>query len=94
MASLSKRHFLHHYGINIEKAVEELCDPFNIKARSYGRLSDQLRQFMGSWDGHVKSWMDESGLPVYLMRYEDLRRDAEATFGEGEIFCQPLLTRN
>ena len=36
---------------------------------------------MGSWGGHVKSWMDESGLPVHLARYEDLRHDAEATFG-------------
>ena len=42
---------------------------------------------MGSWGGHVKSWLDESGLPVHLVRYEDLRRDAEATFSAMVRFC-------
>lgn len=79
--------YSHHYGINIEKAVGELCNPSNTKAQSHDGLSNQLRQHMGSWGGHVKSWMDESGLPVHLARYEDLRHDAEATFGAVVRFC-------
>lgn len=40
--------YSHHYGISIERAVEELCDPSNTKARSHGKLVDQLRQRLGS----------------------------------------------
>ena len=77
----------HHWGVSVDKAVENMCDPEFIIARSLGGLSDQLRQRMLSWSGHVQSWLDESGLPVHAVRYEDLCRDPEAAFGEVVRFC-------
>lgn len=79
--------YSHHYGISIERAVEELCDPSNTKARSHGKLADQLRQRLGSWSGHVRSWVDESGLTVHPVRYEDMRLNPEAAFGAVVRFC-------
>jgi hypothetical protein len=76
-----------HWGLSVEQAVENLCDPDHILARSLGGISDQLFQRMGSWSGHVKSWLDVSDLPVHLVRYEDLKLDPEVFFGEVVRFC-------
>jgi hypothetical protein len=50
-------------------------------------MADQLRQRLGSWSSHVQGWLDESGLPVHLVRYEDLSRDPETVFGNVVRFC-------
>ena len=77
----------HHWGCDIAQAVEKMGDPDQALARSLGGLSDQLRQRLGSWSGHVRSWLDASGLPTHIVRYEDLRRDPEAIFGAVVRFC-------
>jgi hypothetical protein len=70
-----------HYGVESQTAIDNLCDPDFALARSLGSLADQLRQPLGSWSGHVASWLDSSGLPVLLVRYEDLRREPDHFFG-------------
>ncbi len=77
----------HHWGVSIAQAVDNLCDSAHASSRSIGGMADQLRQFMGSWSSHVLGWLDKSGLPVCLVRYEDLRRDPERYFGEVVTFC-------
>jgi len=77
----------HHWGCTVAQATENLCAPDYALARSVGGLSDQLRQHLGSWSEHVRSWLDESGLPMHLVRYEDLRRDPETVFGAVVRFC-------
>lgn len=72
----------YHWGITVDKAVEKICDSSCSISRSFGGLSNQLRQFMGSWSDHVRSWVDEAGVPCHVARYEDLLRQPEATFGE------------
>jgi len=76
-----------HQGIEAEKAVAHLCDPEYTLSRTRDGLADQLRQYLGSWSAHVHSWLDESGLPVHLIRYEDLRRDTAGVFGQAVRFC-------
>jgi hypothetical protein len=71
----------HHWGVTVDKATEFMCDPEFVMARSIGGLSDQLRQCLRSWSDHLKTWLDESGLPVHILRYEDLLDDTEAAFG-------------
>ncbi len=77
----------HHWGVTPEKAVDNLSDPGFTTSRSMGGLADQLRQRLGSWSDHVRSWLADSGLPVYRLRYEDLRRDPVTVFGEVVRFC-------
>jgi len=74
--------YAHHSGFNIEKTVECLCDPSNSLSRSRKGITDQLCQKLGTWSQHVQSWVDESGLKVLLVRYEDLRQNPIKTFGE------------
>ena len=41
---------------------------------------NMLVERMGSWTGHVASWLDQDHLPVTLVRYEDLLTDPIETF--------------
>lgn len=77
----------HHWGVSVEQAVANLCDPNYTSSRSLGRLVDQLSQKTGSWSSHLQSWLDHSNLPIHLVRYEDLRVDPEFFFGEVVKFC-------
>ena len=76
-----------HWGVSIAQAVENFCNPDYALARSLGGMADQLHQKMGSWSNHVTSWLDRSGLPVHMVRYEDMKRDPEGSFGEVVRFC-------
>jgi hypothetical protein len=76
-----------HSGIDAEKSVQNLCNPKFEIGRTLDGLSDQLHQYMGSWSSHVLSWVDDSCLPVHILRYEDLRRAPESVFGEVLRFC-------
>lgn len=76
-----------HWGVSINGAVENLCNPDFISSRSLGGPADQLRQRLGSWSDHVRGWLDDSGLPVLPVRYEDLRREPEAVFAKVIRFC-------
>ncbi len=77
----------HHWGVDRERAVENLCNPTFSLARSLGGLSDQLRQYLRCWSGHLRSWVEESGLPVLVVRYEDLLNDPMTCFGSVVRFC-------
>ncbi len=76
-----------HWCVGIEKAVANLCDHDLTFSSSSNGSSGQLRQRQRSWSSHVKSWIDESGLPLYPVRYEDMRLNTEATFKGVVQFC-------
>lgn len=77
----------HHWGVSVEQAVKRMCDPGHGLTRSQGEITDQLFQRVGSWSSHVESWLDESALPIHLVRYEDLLREPETVFGNVVKFC-------
>jgi hypothetical protein len=77
-----------HWGLSVEQAVINLCNPHYEIARTLGGISDQLHQRLGSWSDHALSWLNDSDLPVHLVRYEDLKRDPEHFFGEVVRFCR------
>jgi len=88
----------HHWGTSVAVAVETLCcgsaaagPPGGFSARGdspagYG-LTGQLRQRLGSWGEHVQSWVDDSGGPLHVVRYEDLSADPCGFFGGVVKFC-------
>jgi aryl sulfotransferase len=76
-----------HWGVDLKLAVDHLCDPEFAMARSRDSLSDQLHQRLYSWNGHVRSWIDRSGLPIHAVRYEDLLHDPTGTFEKVVHFC-------
>jgi aryl sulfotransferase len=74
----------HHWGTSIEAAVERMCGG---SAARLPALPGQLRQRVGSWSHHVRSWLDNSAGPVHVVRYEDLSVDPRRVFGGVVTFC-------
>jgi hypothetical protein len=79
--------FAHHSRVSVEQAVRWLCDPSHCLGNPLTGLDEQLRQVLGSWSNHARSWLDHSGLPCHVVRYEDLWRDTEGAFGKVLGFC-------
>ncbi len=71
----------HHFGLTTAAAVAMLCDEAHLLSHAHGGLADQLPQRLLSWSGHVRSWVDESQLSIYTIRYEDLLADPQTVFG-------------
>ncbi len=66
-----------HWHAEPEQVVDWMCDPDYRHNAAETRLPDQLRQFLGSWSDHARSWLDRSAMPSHPVRYEDLRADPE-----------------
>lgn len=66
-----------HWGTtDMSRAVASLNDPAMTLAGGNDR---QLRQRMGDWSSHVKSWT-RAPFPVLVLRYEDLLAEPVETF--------------
>lgn len=76
-----------HWGVTVAQAVLNLCNPALALARSLHGLDDQLPQQLLSWGEHVRSWVELSGLPVHVVRYEDLQQTPVATFADVVAFA-------
>ena len=72
--------FAHHSAAPVEIMIKQMANPNNSMVGSPKHLSNQLRQRLLTWSGHVTSWVDEPDLPVHVMRYEDMKRDTFDTF--------------
>lgn len=70
--------FAHHYQTSYDLAVEGLCNPEYFLPPSGG----QTTQYLSDWTRHYRSWTRAPGLTVHVMRYEDMRRDPQKTFGK------------
>ena len=66
-----------HWGVDCATAVRGLCDPDLGRASGRDALLPGVRQIVGSWSRHIESWVDRSGLPLLLVRYEDMIADTE-----------------
>ena len=72
--------FAHHSAAPIEKTIQHMNDSSFTFVDDPNKLHNQLRQKLLTWSGHATSWLDEPGLRVLLVRYEDLLADTPAEF--------------
>ncbi|MFN9546748.1 MAG: sulfotransferase domain-containing protein [Cyanobacteriota bacterium] len=72
----------------LERCVAFLLDEQAALCPSGHHGGEQVRQFLGSWAGHVTSWVDQRRLPVLLLRYEDLLDDPERQFRDLACFLR------
>ena len=56
------------------------------------RQYNQLRQKLPAWSGHVASWLDQSDIPVHLIRYEDMKADTAGTLCRALAFAGRAAT--
>ncbi len=72
--------FAHHNNRSVDWAVAAMADPGHRLDHGRRRLPRQLPQHLGTWSGHVESWLDAPELRRLVIRYEDLCIDAEGLF--------------
>lgn len=75
-----------HNNEPIDDTIAILNDDFSKLCEEEGRLFVQTRQLIRSWSSHVRSWLDESKLPVHVIRYEDMLEDPLNSFGSAVNF--------
>jgi len=78
--------FAHHMSSSIDRTISIMNDPDYAFCNFNDRLNIQLRQIILSWSQHVTSWVDDSGLPLLVMRYEDMIGNALETFTKASSF--------
>ncbi|HKK31486.1 MAG TPA: sulfotransferase domain-containing protein [Alphaproteobacteria bacterium] len=67
-----------HFGISIDDAITALAKPTLMIEPS----DQNIRQFLGDWSGHAKSWNNEEELPLHIVRYEDMQAKPRKAFGK------------
>lgn len=68
-----------HSSIAIDEAITFICNRAAAFSDKTNRQPSQLRQKLPGWSGHIASWLDQSDIPVHLIRYEDMQADALGT---------------
>jgi aryl sulfotransferase len=70
----------HHTGRTIDAEIARLADSGASFSNAQDRLDLQLQQRLGTWSGHVQSWL-AAPFPVHVVRYEDMHANPAAAFG-------------
>lgn len=72
--------FAYHSAKPVEKMISVMNNPEYAFCAHNDKLQNQLRQMLGSWSGHVKSWTEQTLMPVYVLRYEDMIQNTVESF--------------
>ena len=76
----------HFFSWPLERCVDHLLDPNAALVPGERFGGHQVRQHMGRWDQHVRSWADQTQLPVLIIRYEDMLANGLETFTKAASF--------
>jgi hypothetical protein len=74
--------FAHHSAITVKRMVTRMGDRNFSFVSNPNRLHNQLPQKLLTWQEHVTSWVDEPGLNVHIVRYEDMKADPIRSFSD------------
>jgi len=77
----------HHTAKPVEWVVQKMGDPEFAFVDQTRHLHDQLRQRLLTWSDHVTSWVDESGLRVLVVSYEEMTADSVGLLHKVIRFC-------
>jgi aryl sulfotransferase len=69
-----------HFGTSIDYAIRIINSRGSALSSFRNRQALQLPQALRGWSGHVESWLDQTEVPVHLVRYEDLKADTAGVF--------------
>jgi Sulfotransferase domain len=80
--------YAHSDGSSVDRIISHMGDPAACILGHPKCLYTQLRQRLLTWSGHVRSWVDEPGLRVHVMRYEDMYGQPFETFQAAVRFAR------
>jgi aryl sulfotransferase len=69
-----------HSNRSIDQTISFMNDDNAAYCAATSRQESQLRQKLPGWSGQVASWLDQTDIPIYMVRYEDMKADPVATF--------------
>ena len=69
--------FSHHLGTTVDKAIERMGK----KGLETPMTDESIHEIYGSWSENVLSWTRKPNKAIFVMRYEDMKRTPEKTFG-------------
>ncbi len=72
--------FAYHSAKPISKMIPVINNSNYAFCDKNDKLQNQLRQILGSWFDHVKSWTEQNEMPIYIIRYEDMINSTFETF--------------
>lgn len=64
--------YAHHHRLNIDDSVRMMNDPQGSEFNPRDGAHVMFEQRLSSWSGNVTSWMEQTELPVHVVRYEDM----------------------
>lgn len=79
--------FAFHGNKDPGQMADQVNDQHHAFCQKPNRLYNQLLQPLSNWSGHVSSWVDQSGLPVQVVRYEDMLANTFQTFRDAIRFA-------
>ena len=83
--------FAHYNDSSVEQAASMMCRRGYAMASGKLAPSDQFRQILLTWSGHVQSWRSAHGIKCHVLRYEDMKSDPLNTFSRAcEAIGLPL----
>lgn len=65
----------HHNGTDIDAATAFMGNAEAGFCIQVDRQANQLRQRLPGWSGFMASWLEQTDIPVHLVRYEDMKVD-------------------
>ncbi|HLP25748.1 MAG TPA: sulfotransferase domain-containing protein [Acidobacteriota bacterium] len=81
--------FAHHSGHDrFDRVVRQMGREQMCFCATDATETNQLRQKLLTWSGHVRSWVDAPRLRVHVLRYEDMKARPEETFGAAVRFLE------
>uniref|UniRef100_UPI0040570E21 sulfotransferase domain-containing protein n=1 Tax=Candidatus Electrothrix sp. TaxID=2170559 RepID=UPI0040570E21 len=79
--------YSYHTGQNPLKVIELMNNTEYSLCSSKNKMYSQIMQPLSDWSGHIKSWVDDSKLPVLVIRYEDMVENTFITFKKAVLFA-------
>lgn len=76
----------YHSGYSSLRSLREMGNSAHGFCTNPEKLNIQLTQLLFSWSEHVISWVDQSGLPQIVIRYEDLYKKTHDEFARALNF--------
>ena len=64
--------YARHMNVDHDRIIEIMMDP-----RAMTATDTRIYEFLGGWDEHVQSWTKAPGLPLHVLRYEDMIDDTD-----------------
>jgi len=72
--------FAFHSQMKPDQMIQRINDPDYAFCNREDRIFNQFVQPLKDWSGHVQSWVVDSGLPLIVIKYEDMLENTFETF--------------